>query len=733
MSDEIYETQEPFIDRIHKKFKEYSEIWDRQYKLSMEEMLFLTPEGQWPADLRNARTGKPTIASDRLNAQIKQICNQQRENRPAINVHAVNNEADEDCANVIQGLMRHIEYESKADLAYDLAFEHAVQGGIGYIRLRTEFEPGKFDQHVIIEPIPNPFLCLPDPHFKQIDGSDIEDCFLVDYLTFDEFKEQYPDAEMSKVHHYGSWLPLSMKNPDWFDRERKSTVVVEYLAKEYMNVPIVKLKSGAVKDKAKCSDKELKNILAERIDKRPIVKWYKICCNEILEETEWIGQDIPVIPVFGDCILANGQRIYGGIVRNSKETQSMLNIVKTVTLELIAKAPKNPWIVAEGSIDDHKDEWSQVNQLDLPYLTYKVQKEGDPNPLPPPQRQVAEPPVQGMLAVMNILENDIKATNAMWDPTMGEKMSNDQSGMAIKALQTAGSVAHYNFSDNLTRALRILGKQLLYLIPKIYSEERVIRIIGIDDEPRLVTINGVPVDTDNATGEDREGVAKVFDITVGEYDVTVDSGPSFQTKREENLNKLLTLAARMPQLMGVAGDIIASQMDFPAAPKLVERLEKALPPQLQPKPKDGQQDTNALNQQLQQAHQIIQQLTQTLQQETQLADVNQLKLKIAQLNAQTEIQKHQSSLQHDSNKALLESQMAELKEKGANSHELLKLVADHVLKKDREKHAAGLDMISAAQDAIHATHHKTHEAMLDMATQAAQAQQPQEPMNETSE
>ena len=683
----------PFIERVRERLKKTIEAWDKQYQLSIGEINFLSPANQWPEDAKSARVGKPTIASDRLNAQVKQICNQQRDNRPAICFHAVNSDADEDTANILQGIVRHIEYESRADLAYDTAFEHAVEGGIGFIRLLTEYEEGSFDQRIKIESVPNPFMVYIDPTFKQPDGSDIQYAFVMDLLSYDAFKEEYPDSELSNTS-YRSWLQLATRFPEWFDNDSKATLVVEYFEKTNEWYKLVKLKNGDVKDKADCTKRELTQIESERDDCRPVVKWYKMCALEVLEETEWIGKDIPIIPVFGDVILDNGNRMFSGLVRNNKETQVMLNTIKTVTLEMIARAPKNPWLVPEGSIDDHKDEWASVNVLDLPYLTYKTKVEGDDNPLPPPQRMTAEPPIQGMLAVMQTLENDIKATAAIFDPTMGNKMANDQSGVAIKALQTAGSVAHYNYSDNLTRALRVLGDQILDLIRKIFTEPQVVRIVGLDDKHTLVGINGEP----NPEGSTAL-VDKAFDVTVGKYNVTVDSGPSYQTKREENLNKLLMLASKDPQLMAIAGDLIIGQMDFPASQELVKRMEKALPPALQPKPDNGEIDPQAMKQQLDQAHQIIQQLTQVLQKETQLADSNQLKLKIAQLQAQTELSKHQSQMQHDSNKALLEAQMAELRGKTENSHELLKLVADHVLKKDRHKHETGMDMIKTAHEA----------------------------------
>ena len=698
MKEDIVSEPTSFMDEVRERFRKCTESWDSQYKLSIDETNFLNVANQWPSDTRAAREGKPTIASDRLNAQVKQIVNEQKSNRPAIRFNAVNNDADEDTANVLQGIARHIEYQSKADLAYDTAFEHAVQGGIGFIRLLTDYEDKSFNQRILIEEVPNPFMVYVDPAFRKVDGSDINYAFILDMIPDDEFKRLYPDAELSGQSRQ-AWMNIASRYPEWFDQDRTAAMVCEYFVKEYETYQLVKLKDGTIMDRADCTKRQLRQVTQSREDTRAIVKWYKLCCMEVLEESEWIGKDIPVIPVFGDCLLDNGTRVFSGLIRNNKETQIMLNTVKTVTLEMIARAPKNPWLVAEGSVDNHRDEWASVNILDLPYLTYAIVADDHQTPLPPPIRQTAEPPIQGMLQVMNTLENDIKSANAMYDPTMGEKMANDQSGVAIKRLQDQGSVAHYNYSDNLSRAIRVIGHQLLDLIPKIYSEERVIRIIGIDDKHKLVTINGQPQPGTEQNHEmDENGVRKVYDVTTGEYDVTVDTGPSYSTRRQENLNVLTELAMKNQMVMQFCTADIIRLMDFPESATIADMLDKMKPPQLQTDSK-GQPSAAQLQQQLDQAHQMIQQLTQTLQTETQLADKEATKLKIATLENQTELIKQQKGLDHDAALTTMKAELEEIRATSDHSKSLIAQVHQHLLDKNAAEHEALLGQLTAPQPA----------------------------------
>jgi hypothetical protein len=364
----------------------------------------------------------------------------------------------------------------------------------------------------------------------------------------------------------------------------------------------------------------------------------------------------------------------------------MLNTIQTVILEQIARSPKNPWVVPAGAIEAYKEYWANVNTLDLPYLPYDTKLEGmGPGEfLPAPTRMTAEPPIQGMLQALQVLENDIKASNAIYDPTLGEKMANDQSGVAIKALQNAGNIAHYNYSDNLSRAISIVGVQLLDLIRKVYTEERVIRIVGLDDKHSLVKINGQG-DTDDELTKD--GVQKVFDITTGEYDVSVSSGPSFATRRAENMSFLVELVQYSPNTMQFVMDKIVGLMDFPESQEIKERLEKLLPPQLQDKQKS---DPQVLQQELTKAQALINQLSQTLQNETQLADKEAMKFKIATLENQTELIKQQRGIEHEGNLTAFKAEIAEIKAASDHSKALLQQVHQHILDTGAREHQTAM-------------------------------------------
>jgi len=646
---------------------------------------------QWPADVLATRgsvqgqtiNARPCLTINKLPQHVRQVTNDQRQNRPSGKVIPADDKADVEVAEIFNGMVRHIEYISDADVAYDTACENQVAYGEGYIRLLTEYEsPNSFDQNIKIDSLINPFQVYIDPGFKKLDGSDIAWCFIIDTLSEDEYKALYPNSELSN-YNTSAWMGLNQRIPDWFSNNGKVCTVAEYFVKEDQEEVIVKLADGRILPKKDITKEDKASIILERTTKKPVIKWYKINGVEVLEETVWPGNRIPLIPVFGDALLEDGQRIYSGLVRKVMEEQMMLNVAKTTAIELIAATPKAPWVGPLGFVGDRKADWQDVNLKNLAYLEYDVIDDLG-NPLPPPTRNVQEPPIQGILEIMNSIEMDIKSTNNMFDPSMGQKVNN-QSGKAVLALQNAGSVGNYHFSDNLSRAIRLCGRILLDLIPKIYNEKRVIRIIGADDKHKLTTINGEGSPEEVGIKPDLEGIAPIYDVTSGKYDITVSSGPSYQTKRQENLSMLFDLAGKDPALMGIAGDLIVSQIDSPMSEQLTRRLEKALPPGLL----DDENENLPVSvvQRLQQDQQIIQQLTEALQKETILADKVQqsenTKLQIAQMNIDLELLKQKATLEHETNNLSFAEELKALNAKNRMTHEMVMAIQKQAL--DLEK------------------------------------------------
>lgn len=188
----------------------------------------------------------------------------------------------------------------------------------------------------------------------------------------------------------------------------------------------------------------------------------------------------------------------------------------------------------------------------------------------------------------------------LYDASLGAR-SNETSGRAIMARQREGDVSTFHFIDNLSRAIRHGGRILIDLIPKVYSGERIVRVLGYDGTPQNVRLGAGQGDT--ASGATEAGAGQdqatpidpatgqampvppnmrfdgVYDLAVGKYDLVVEAGPSFSTRRQEAAEQMTEFVRAFPQAAPVLGDLMAKNMDWPGADEIAARLKRLLPPQ----------------------------------------------------------------------------------------------------------------------------------------------------------
>lgn len=604
---------------------------------------------QWPTPIYNDRTSdianpRPCLTINQLPKFIRQVTNEVRQNRPGINVHPVSDGADEDTADVFQDLIRHIQEASDADAAYDTASDRQVRGGLGFIRVLTQYcDERSFDQEAVIKRVRNPFTIYIDPDAQEIDGSDARFAFVTDDMTPQKYKELYPDTELASLSNFSGMgnLPIG-----WFS---DATIrVAEYFVLECKKKKIYQLQDGSVVDALP----EGMMAVNERESEERKVMHYLINAVEIIEKSEWPGKYIPIIPVIGEENDINGKRTLSGMVRDAKDPQRMYNFWASAKTEMIALAPKAPFVMVEGQDEGYETEWQLANRKSYSVLHYRnVSLNG--TPAPPPQRNQAEPPVQAITMSMREAAEDLKAVTGIYDASLGAR-SNETSGVAIKHRQAEGDTANYHFPDNLNRAIKHVGRILVDIIPKIYDAPRVIRIIGEDGTRREVAINQI---------FQEDGQDKIYDMTAGKYDVVIEAGPSFATKRQEAVEGIMGVVQAYPEIMQIAGDILLKNMDWPEAQKISERMKMAIPPAIRG-PDDEAGDTGIppeVKAHLDKSHQMIEQLTEALNKAhddlgSKKMD-NDSKERIAYLNAQVALITTLATLDSAENKELLKHEI----------------------------------------------------------------------------
>jgi hypothetical protein len=577
---------------------------------------------QWPADVLATRgavqgqtiNARPTLTINKLPQHVRQVTNDMRQNRPGAKVIPVDDNADVEVAEIFNGMIRHIEYISDADVAYDTACENQVSYGEGYITLMTEYcDENTFDQDIKIGRIRNSFSVYMDPLIQDPTGADAKYCFITEDLTKAEYERQYPDAApISTLQSLGVG-DQSISN--WLNED--TVRIASYYYIDYDKTKLNLYPGNQSAFEGTPEDKMLKDMFGKpvksRMSERPRVMYCKINGYEILEQKEWAGKWIPVIRVIGNEFEVDGRIYISGLVRNAKDAQRMYNYWVSQEAEMLALAPKAPFIGYGGQFEGYEDKWKTANTNNWPYLEVNPDvTDGQGAVLPLPQR--AQPPMasSGLLQAKAGASEDIKSTTGQYNASLGMG-SNERSGKAILARQREGDVGTFHYGDNLTRAVRHVARQLVDLIPKIYDTQRIARIIGEDGETKMVKINpDQPQPVNKIVNEQGIVIEKIYNPGVGKYDVVATTGPGYATKRQEALEAMAQLLQGNPQLWSVAGDLFVKNMDWPGAQEMSKRFAKTIDPKFlsdgedDPALQAAQQQIQAMGAEMEQMYQMIQ-------------------------------------------------------------------------------------------------------------------------------
>ena len=596
---------------------------------------------QWPADVLSTRgsvqgqtiNARPCLTINKLPQHVRQVTNEQRQNRPSPNVIPVDDDADIEVAEIFDGMIRHIEYMSDADVAYDTACDNQVTYGEGYIRILTEYcDETSFDQDIKIGRVRNSFSVYMDPTIQDPCGADAEWCFITEDILKADYERMYPNAmPVSSIMTQGVG---DQALSQWLS---ETTVrIAEYFYCDYKPETLNLYPDGTTTYQGTPQDKIMRQMglkpTRQRKLQRKSIKWCKTNGYEIIEERDWAGAYIPVIRVIGNEWSIEGQLEISGLVRNAKDAQRMYNYWVSQEAEMLALAPKAPFIGYGGQFEGYEEKWKTANTQNYPYLEVNPDAtDGAGNMLPLPQR--AQPPMTqtGLIQAKMGASEDIKAATGQYNASLG-MTSNERSGRAILARQREGDVGTYHYVDNLARAIRHVGRQLVDLIPKIYDTQRIARVIGVDGESKMVRLDpNQPQAVQKLVNEQGVVVEKIYNPGVGKYDVKVTTGPSYLTKRQESMDAMSQILQGNPNLWAAAGDLFVKNMDWPGAQEMAQRLKKMIDPKLLQEEDDPA--LQAANQQIQAMQQQMEQMYNMLQNVGKSMEAQ--KLRIDEYNAET--------------------------------------------------------------------------------------------------
>jgi hypothetical protein len=578
---------EALLATARERARDGATFWKENWEAAEDDLKFLSGD-QWPSQVRTEREleQRPCLVNNVLPTFVDQVMGDQLQNKPRIKVSAidpahvntpegeqeelkVSNRAgkkDYSLSEVFTGAIKNIEYNCDAETAYDMAFQSALESGIGYLRVLSDYESeDSFDQELLIKHISDQFSVTIDPNAREIDKSDAGWVLIDDVMPKDVFREQYPDVMAEP-------LAGSTDQGEWYTE--KTVRVSEYFTRELELKEQSLLSDGRV-----VWAEDLEPILDELAEQGITVKrsrkvkthkviWRKITGNAVLEgPIELDCTTIPVVPVWGKSITIKKKTMYRSLIRYAKDAQRMANYWDSAAAESIALAPKAPFIGSEGHTEGRENEWENANTTNQAILTYVPQFQGDPGPR---RDQPAAVPA-AELTMASTATDKIKGTVGMFDASLGAQ-SNETSGRAIIARQRESDTGTFKFIDNLSKAISRIGRLLVEMIPAIYDTERVMRLKFEDDTEDYVVLNQQVLD------EETGNWVTIHDLNVSKYDVVVNTGPAYSTQRMEAAEAMIQFAQAVPSAAAVMADLIAQNMDWPGSDVITERLKKIMPP-----------------------------------------------------------------------------------------------------------------------------------------------------------
>lgn len=636
------EEDKKILDKALNRFKISAEAFEQTFENGRIALDFRVLD-QWGDSVRSQRENdpdgpRPTMTLDKIGQYVHQICNDFRQQKTGIDVLPVDSEADVEVAEIYKDIIRRIESQSTASQAYSWAFQCALETGLGYWRVITDYEEeGSFTQDIYIKKLANPFGIFFDPNATYTDGRDADYVFVVEDMDKELFKETYGDI----VGEFGELSATVMVASDWYSQDRVR--IAEYYYKEKVDVEIGLTADGMSIEITEHTPKEaLDTMLKKRKTTKTIVKWCKLTSSRILERGIWPSKYLPVVRIVGDEHRVPEEGLfYQGMIFPAIDAQRIYNYAASSFVETVALAPKAPYIAEAGQIENYAKDWAEANNRNIAVLRYDgVDING--TPLPPPQRQPMVGVPQGWGSIQQFMMGDVQQSMGIYQASVGAS-GNERTGEAIMQRKTQGEHSQFHFFDNASMAIEQTGKIIVDLIPKIYDTPRVMKIRGEDGlikqafiNPQMMGAVKEKIDSMNRI------LGKEINPMVGKYDVVIASGPSSATKRQETSKNMMLLAQTNPEIMKIGGDILVKNMDFPGSQELANRIFRTIPSNItNPNPEQSPEmmQMQAQNQQLMQENAMLQ---------SGIAE----KMQIQQLNSQTTLQVTQAKEENENTRTL---------------------------------------------------------------------------------
>lgn len=636
-------TRDAVITKALERFKLSSQTYQSQRRREKDALEFQVPSKQWPEAVQATRKAetiggialpaRPMLSIPTLDQPIQLILNQERNAHLGVQIHPKDEHATDETAEVMQGLYRQIEVDSRAALARSWGHERAVKAGLGWYRVLTVPDtdsPEPNDQKIVIRRILYQESVFPDPFAQEPDWSDGEFLFIVQWIPVSRYKKKYKkEGERLSGLDDQALNDLAIECPLWVTGEGEGRAV---LVAEYFDVEVAE-------------------------DGKRTVTWRTINAVEELEKQVWLGQWIPVVPCVGrELIPFDQERRWVGIIEPNMDSARLVNYSASGAVETLSLEPRAPFDVDPEEIKGYEAFYQQSNVRNFPYMPrHKVVRGQLMPPLARVQADTGK--LQMSMMMLEHAKDFVHIGTGAYEPTLGKESSSGSSARKEMALVQQHEESSSNWLDNLANiSINYESRVVTDLMPKIYDrEERIVRILDLEDKAQTVMLNAPfvmnektkrPMGTKSMLPGQmppQAGQVKRYDLGKGKYGWTVSVGKAYKSRIDQGADELGQLFQAEPQLFSLLGDIYLRFRDFPGHKEAADRIQKMLPPQLQGQ--DGQQPTpEQLQGQLQKATQMLQAITKELNAKNQYIETKtqeferDVELKKAELQAKKDLQ-----------------------------------------------------------------------------------------------
>ena len=517
---------------------------DERLQCLQDRRFYSIAGAQWEGPLGEQFENKPRFEVNKIHMSVIRIINEYRNNRIAVDFVSKDGSENDKLAEACNGLYRADEQDSVADEAFDNAFEEGVGGGYGAWRLRTTYEDDEDDdnekQRIRIEPIYDADSSVFfDLDAKKQDKSDAKYCFVLYSMTRASYIDEYDDdpASWPNIIHQSQF--------DW------NTPDVVYVAEYYRveevreTIRIFQTIEGEEERYTQAdfdADETLEETLfslgtiemrQKRVKRRKIHK-YIMSGGGILEDAGYIaGKNIPIVPYYGKRWFVDNVERCMGHVRLAKDPQRLKNMQLSKLGEISALSSIEKPILMPEQVAGHQIMWAEDNIRNYPYLLV--------NPITGPNgetqasgpvaytKSAAIPPA--MAALLQLTEIDM--AEILGNNQQAEKMVPNISGKAVELIQTRLDMQSFIYMTNMAKSMRRCGEIWLSMAKDVYVEEKR-KMKAIDQMDQVSSIELMKPIIDQETGE----LAYENDLSKATFDVSVDVGPSFTSRRDATVRAL---------------------------------------------------------------------------------------------------------------------------------------------------------------------------------------------------